>query len=257
MPMIPPEQSSKPASLARFRQAILSSYVWVVQMFGKLRRDVSMLQWNRLTPAARSRRNCSSVSRPRDPQSCIFVSRLSRVNAWTVFSKSSALSVRPAVTIEKRWTPRSSLCRHSFRMVSGAKNGYSLMPVQLWADCAQKRQFSEHFPLLALMMLQRSTLFPQKCFRIRFAPSQRFFRSAVIKKSISSPRLIRLPAMISSASFKISIGTSILKMPPDSVPFSCSSHSVNVISIHLPRVPAVVPEYVENRAQRHERVGIR
>ena len=44
-PMMPPLQTSSPASSAHLMVCSLSSYVWVVQTFGKLRREVSRLLW--------------------------------------------------------------------------------------------------------------------------------------------------------------------------------------------------------------------
>ena len=43
-PMMPPEQTLRPASCAALMTFTFSSNVWVVQMFGKFSRDVSRLQ---------------------------------------------------------------------------------------------------------------------------------------------------------------------------------------------------------------------
>ena len=43
MPMMPPEQTQRPSAWASLIVRMRSSYVWVVQISGKNRRDVSML----------------------------------------------------------------------------------------------------------------------------------------------------------------------------------------------------------------------
>ena len=116
-----------------------------------------------------------------------------------ILSKSSGLGFLPEFTMENRFTPSAWSEAAWAKISSSGSSPWTSHSVWWKPDWAQNRQFSEHFPLMPLMMVQRSTFSPTKAFRILSAPSRRAPRSSVTKNDRSSSAPSRLPAMISSA----------------------------------------------------------
>lgn len=123
------QHTSRFTDLARFIMATLSSYVWVVHIFGKKRREVSRLQWILVTPALRSRRGRLFVRKPTEVQSPMLSSERILAYADTSRSNSPPEGLLPLLTMEKRSAPSASFDRAASASRSSSSSPWTAHPV--------------------------------------------------------------------------------------------------------------------------------
>ena len=202
MPMMPPQQISRPRRFAARSVSSFCSCVCVEQSAGKSDGAVSRLQWTRSRPASLRRRKSSADKSPSEPQRWMRVRAFIARRASQRSSMLDGVWARPLVTMPMRPTPFASASAAAWTQASVPIQPWFSHPVFQWALWAHHLQFSEQRPARAFTMPQKSKRFGAKAAVTRSATAYSSSRGACRRRSSSSPAVAGAPPEINRSASK-------------------------------------------------------